>query len=256
MKKIVIDPGHGGTDPGAINGKHYEKNYTLDISLKAAEHLKNNYQIEVYLTRDSDKTVALMERSSYANRLNADLFVSVHVNAGGGSGFESYIYNSANLTIAQIQSKLHFIVANFYKALGFKNRGMKKANFSVLRNPLMPAILLENLFIDNPKDLNQLLKHQFINELGKIIGTAIAETFSLTTKPQNNSGLTPSPINPGPTPGSEEPQAAANEWDPEAEIEQLRKDGLVVNKHNYKDPVNWGEFATVLNRLRYSRTET
>ena len=84
LRKVVIDPGHGGKDPGCVSKdrKTYEKNLTLDISKRLAELIRRDHpDVEVLLTRDTDKTVSLDARAAVANKADADLFISVHINA-------------------------------------------------------------------------------------------------------------------------------------------------------------------------------
>jgi hypothetical protein len=78
---IVIDPGHGGDDPGAVGNGLKEKDLTLDIGLRAKNYIVANYPATVYMTRSSDTTVSLSSRTSFANAQNADFFVSMHINA-------------------------------------------------------------------------------------------------------------------------------------------------------------------------------
>ena len=84
LTTVVIDPGHGGTDPGAVSrdGKTYEKTLTLDIAKRLSEKIKADCpDVKVILTRDKDKTVALNDRAGIANRVNAGLFISIHINS-------------------------------------------------------------------------------------------------------------------------------------------------------------------------------
>lgn len=93
MVKIFIDPGHGGTDPGASANGLQEKQLTLQIALALRNILLNEYQnVTVQLSRTSDQTVSLTQRTNAANSWGADYFLSIHINAGGGTGFEDYIY--------------------------------------------------------------------------------------------------------------------------------------------------------------------
>lgn len=96
-RKVVIDPGHGGKDPGAIGPSGLkEKDVTLDIALKVREILKNDPSFEIILTRDRDIFIPLHERTEIANRVGADLFISIHTNASPNSyaqGIETYILN-------------------------------------------------------------------------------------------------------------------------------------------------------------------
>lgn len=180
MPKIVLDPGHGGSDSGAVNGNHLEKNFNLSIALKVRDYLLRNYDVEVLMTRTTDTAVSLSERTNMANRNSADYYCSIHVNAGGGTGFESYIYNGAvsNRT-GNAQRIIHNEVMNRLSSYGVRDRGMKRANFHVLRETRMPAILLENLFIDNNVDLRLLRNQSFQHTLGIAISEGIAKAMSL-----------------------------------------------------------------------------
>jgi N-acetylmuramoyl-L-alanine amidase len=99
-KRIVIDPGHGGHDPGAIGPKKLcEKDVVLDIALKLKKILSKDPAFEVFLTRDSDVFIPLVERTAIANSKNADLFVSIHANASprrDAKGIETYFLNWSN----------------------------------------------------------------------------------------------------------------------------------------------------------------
>lgn len=96
-RKIVLDPGHGGKDPGAIgqNGL-MEKDVVLDVALKVKELMKDNPKYDIILTRENDTYIPLNERTEIANKVNADLFISIHVNASHNSyarGIETYLLN-------------------------------------------------------------------------------------------------------------------------------------------------------------------
>jgi len=99
-KRIVIDAGHGGHDPGAVGPKNlYEKDVVLDIALKLRDLLSNNKNYEIFLTRDKDVFIPLEQRTAIANSKNADLFVSVHANASprkAAKGIETYMLNWTN----------------------------------------------------------------------------------------------------------------------------------------------------------------
>ena len=93
LNTVVIDPGHGGTDPGAVSrdGKTYEKTITLDIAKRLSDKIKADCPgVTVILTRDKDKTVALNDRAAIANRVGADLFISLHVNSVNKSSPNGY----------------------------------------------------------------------------------------------------------------------------------------------------------------------
>ena len=82
LKTVVIDAGHGGHDPGATNGRIYEKNITLSVAKRLGDLIKRNYpSVKVIYTRDDDTFVELYKRADIANKNNADLFISIHVNS-------------------------------------------------------------------------------------------------------------------------------------------------------------------------------
>jgi len=83
MVKIYIDPGHGGNDPGAVANGLREKDLTLKIGLKLRDYLSGYENVQIRMSRTTDKTVSLSERTNDANKWGADLFVSIHINAGG-----------------------------------------------------------------------------------------------------------------------------------------------------------------------------
>lgn len=94
MVNIFIDPGHGGKDPGAVYNGLMEKDLTLSIALKLKNMLNHNYSgYAIKLSRESDVTIHLEERTNMANNWQADVLVSIHVNAGKGTGFESFTFN-------------------------------------------------------------------------------------------------------------------------------------------------------------------
>jgi N-acetylmuramoyl-L-alanine amidase len=180
MVRIVLDAGHGGTDSGAVGNGLREKDLTLNI-VKKIGNLLNDYEgVEVHYTRTDDRFLELSERAAIANKLNADYFISVHINAGGGTGFESYIYNGnvSSATIAY-QNVIH---AEIVKAINVTDRGKKRANYAVLRETKMPAILTENLFIDNENDTAKLKSEQFLQQIAYGHVQGIVKAFGLKKK--------------------------------------------------------------------------
>ncbi len=163
-----------------------EKDLTLSI-VKHIGRLLSEYEgVEVHYTRTDDRFLELSERAAIANKLNADYFISVHINAGGGTGFESYIYNGnvSQATIAY-QNVIH---GEIMKAIGnVKDRGKKRANYAVLRETKMPAILTENLFIDNANDAAKLKSEQFLLQVAYGHVQGIVKAFGLKKKAQQKS---------------------------------------------------------------------
>lgn len=182
-KVIVLDPGHGGSDPGAVANGLREKDLTLDICKRIKRHLEDNYTgIKVHMTRTTDKYLSLSQRAQYANNKKADLFVSVHINAGGGTGYEDFVYNklSNSSTTAKMRNTFHTEVVK--EQSFWRNRGKKKANFAVLRLTKMSAILTENGFIDTKSDANKLKSNTYLNRIAKGHAGGIAKALGLKKK--------------------------------------------------------------------------
>lgn len=181
MVKIFIDPGHGGSDPGAVGNGLQEKNLTLQIATSIRDILLNEYEgVSVLLSRTSDVTVSLSQRTDAANQWGADYYLSIHINAGGGTGFESYIYPGVSAPTTTYQNDIHEEVV---KLVDFPNRGKKTANFHVLRESNMPALLTENGFIDNVNDANKLKSSSFLTTIARGHANGLARAFNLTKKP-------------------------------------------------------------------------
>lgn len=181
MVKIFIDPGHGGSDPGAVANGLKEKDLTLKIAKKIQSLLSEYEGVSVKLSRTTDVYSPLSERADMANKWGADYFISVHINAGGGTGFESYIYkgNVSSATIAN-QNVVH---QEIMKAIGnVKDRGKKRANFAVVRETKMPAILTENLFIDHSADASKLKSDSFLSQIAFGHVQGLVKAFGLKKK--------------------------------------------------------------------------
>ncbi|MEQ4302906.1 N-acetylmuramoyl-L-alanine amidase [Plantactinospora sp. B6F1] len=178
--KIYLDPGHGGTDSGAVGNGLQEKALTLDIALRTRTYLENNWTVSVRMSRTSDITRSLSWRTSDANSWGANIFVSIHINAGGGTGFESYVYPSAGSATQRLQDYVHAaVLSNARGVASVTDRGQKTANFHVLRETAMSAVLTENLFIDRAADANLLGQAAFRQALAVGHAQGIARYFGL-----------------------------------------------------------------------------
>ncbi|GAB3058664.1 peptidoglycan-binding protein [Virgibacillus ainsalahensis] len=181
--KVFLDPGHGDHDPGAIGYGLQEKDVVLDIALETAKILENQFDgVAVELSRTDDTFIELEDRANMANNWGADYFVSFHVNAwlGIGSGFETYIYNEnvSNETRDRQEDMHDYLIDR----IDVNDRGKKSADFSVLRNTTMPAILLEYMFIDNAAE-NHFLKNDYNRSwIGQITAEGIANSYGLERK--------------------------------------------------------------------------
>jgi N-acetylmuramoyl-L-alanine amidase len=182
MAIIIIDPGHGGSDGGATGNGLVEKNLTLTIAAKVQSYLLANYKnADARVTRWSDTYVSLQQRCQIANSVNADFFLSVHINAGGGTGYEDYIFSGLSSTgpTAQKRDIFHNAVVAVLQKYGLKDRGKKKADFYVLRNTNMDAILAEAAFIDTTFDANLLKNETFLNDLSAAYAKGVATILGL-----------------------------------------------------------------------------
>jgi len=173
--KICIDPGHGGRDPGAVGHGLKEKDITLAISLKIADLLRKKGQ-QVVLTRDKDTTMELSERIH-----PCDISVSIHVNAGGGRGLETWIslFNRPGESKKLGQA----IQDNVLKLVPFRNRGLKTRKNSsgnqdylyMLRKAKGVPALVEVGFIDNPDDANILKRMANLDKVARGIAAGIMQ---------------------------------------------------------------------------------
>jgi len=151
---IVIDPGHGGHDAGAVLGTRREADDNLRLSLAVQRILQEEGQ-NVIMTRSADVFVPLSERSAVSNRSNANLFVSIHRNSStnpSANGVENYVFTNAPANTVQ---NAFDVLDGVVDAGVQNNRGIIRENFAVLRNTNAPAMLLEMGFITNARD-NQL----------------------------------------------------------------------------------------------------
>ena len=178
-KIIVIDDGHsedGQPDPGAIGNNLRECDLTGEIG-NAVQRQLSGHEAEVLLAPRG----TLSERAAFANQVGASLLVSIHINAGGGTGYETHIYTHPSEQAAKIGEAIHKVMAAYYVDAGFKDRGLKRSNFAVLRETKMPAVLLENLFIDSLVDANFLALN--LHAIGNEIAYALVVALGISPKP-------------------------------------------------------------------------
>lgn len=184
VKKIFIDAGHGGSDPGALGNGLQEKDIVLSIAQKLTA-LFNSKGIQVSHSRYSDVSVGLSERAEMANNWGADLFISIHTNAldGSGSAYGTECYTHPNSTSENKRLSVD-IASSISSKLGTYNRGHKEADFAVLRLTNMPAVLIETAFIDNSEDADKLNNRQ--NDFANAICDAIVGDGNVPTEPSTS----------------------------------------------------------------------
>jgi N-acetylmuramoyl-L-alanine amidase len=214
LRRIVIDAGHGGKDPGAIGPSGLkEKDVTLAMSLKIAERLRETLGCEVILTRDRDIYLPLEERTAIANKVGADLFISVHVNAAPNRqayGIETYYLNfSKNDKAAAVAARengttlkevgdleliLFDLMANakinessrlaaeiqrsLVGRLGkqfdeIRDLGVRQGPFYVLLGATMPSVLVEAAFISHPREERRLATSSYHEHTADAIAEAV-----------------------------------------------------------------------------------
>lgn len=172
---IVLDPGHGGNDSGAIsNKKTYEKAYTLKTAKAIAKRLRKA-GARVILTRSSDQYISLKARPKIAQKVKADAFISLHFDssdhANNASGITTYYYHkSRDLSLAKhLNSAL--------KGLPLKRRGVDFGNFQVIRTNKRPAVLLELGYINDNKDYHYIKRQTYRNKIAQAVYTGLASYF-------------------------------------------------------------------------------
>lgn len=179
-RTFMLDAGHGGNDSGAAYNGRLEKDDNLRMTLAVGERLARSGERVIY-TRKNDTTVELADRSAMANAAGATYFVSFHRNSAStvGRGVEVYYYTglSAQSTAARMAAP----VQDALVACGFHNRGVKQANFSVLRKTSMPAILIELAFINNEAE-NAKLDAEF-DRIADAIASALLSFVGKTLAP-------------------------------------------------------------------------
>lgn len=183
---IVLDPGHGGQDPGAVANGLVEKVINWDLANLIKKKL-DPFFVEVIISQpssydpNSTTEMELIIPPYEAVKAGADFYLSLHVNAGGGEGFESYTQLGTTRSNT-IQTRLHAQIMEVLRASKIKDRGTKQKNLYVLRKCEdygIPAVLLEVLFIDNQYDAIFLKDPQYLDKLANEIAYALTVIFEI-----------------------------------------------------------------------------
>jgi len=173
---IVVDPGHGGRDPGALGrGPVVEKTINLDIAQELAERLKSR-GARVVMTRNADKFIELDARAAVADRTKADLFVSIHADSAkrsSATGMTVYISRSASNASRQAGDQ----IGSALRRAGFQFRGVQGAGYRVLVGHSRPAVLVECGFISNHSEATALADPDYRERVAAAIAEGIADHF-------------------------------------------------------------------------------
>lgn len=183
---VVVDAGHGGRMPGTISGNIYEKNITLDIvkQLKALFDEAGDKTVGVYYTRLDDTNPEFAQRVGLANSIEADLFVSVHINAlrnnSSVEGTEVLYDEKAEDTAFDSREFAQICLEECVSAMGSKNLGIQAGNrIYVVRSCNMPSALVEVGFISNPKEVALLVSEDYQKKAAQGLYNAIYRSFDV-----------------------------------------------------------------------------
>ena len=195
-RRILLDPGHGGEEPGASGSRLVEKDQNLVVAARVAERLRKR-GFEVTLTRTDDRTVPLHDRPREIGRRNADLFVSIHQNAAAThsvNGIETFVAAPAHCAVSPGAAALTddrptpgnrfdreslrlaaAVQGRLIAATGAVDRGVKRRRFVVVREADCPAILVECGFISNPAEQDKMLDPAWRGKIAAAIADGIGD---------------------------------------------------------------------------------
>lgn len=231
---VCFDPGHGGKFSGAVSasGRYIEKDNTLAVARAIQEREKNLQGVDFIYTRLEDKhfaenlNVDIQARCDIANQAGADIFISIHQNAGAnyeGYGVETFHYPGSREGEKLAEAIRLKIVMN----TNLYNRGVKEASFYVLKYTNMPAALVEAGFVGGkPEEAEYVSQHETIQKIAEGILMGLADYLEIKYKKN------------------------FQHWDLQSEVDRLLVEGIINTPRRYDQPVTWGEFATILNRMR------
>ena len=238
----MTDPGHGGFDPGACGNGLRECDLTWRFGTKFTA-IMERCGVIMYYTREQNKTATnnknaeLGYRCQLANQKCVSFYISFHNNAGGGTGFESYRYMGNDSETVSLQQLVHRNVATVFTSNSMLDRGMKTADFAVLRGTNMPAILLELGFIDNARDAKYINNDSFQNKVAEAVACGVCEWLGI-----------PYIVEASPAPAND----YIGHW-AEKDIQRVMKAGIMVGdgmgNFNPDHPLTRGQFAKVLTSL-------
>lgn len=186
---VMLDPGHGGSDAGAVHFGYRESDLALTIGNTVYAWLQQHPHIGVFTTRHDDTFVTLADRATLANGVAADLFVSIHLNGfhtGVPNGSETYWtpHVDEDRWPLSREAVAYVFHNNVLADLGRADRGVRTANFAVLRLTNMPSVLLEYGFMSNEAELRAMTSPEGMQAMKRATYRSILEIYELTRQPQ------------------------------------------------------------------------
>ncbi|MGE7949224.1 N-acetylmuramoyl-L-alanine amidase [Lysinibacillus sp. NPDC093688] len=176
---IILDPGHGGKDPGTVLGSFSEKNITLKVSTLVKQKLENA-GAKVYMTRTGDTYPTLQDRVDFTNTNYGEIFVSVHVNSAANtsaSGTETYYAISSGDMYQEDIDLGTFVNNQIVNNLNMKNRGVKPYPYYVINNMSIPSILVELGFLTNNEDRQKMTTDEYVTKFADSIYNGIEQYY-------------------------------------------------------------------------------
>ena len=178
-KRIVIDAGHGGKDPGAVNNAKHEAVGALAIAKKVGTLLKQKGYAVKY-TRSTDKFLSLSERCKISNQFDADAFISIHLNSAANkqaTGIETWRYEKVGATTKSLASNVQ---TELIAATGARDRGVKTSTtLYVLKHTVAPAVLIECGFLSNNDEAKLLFASKYQDKIAQAIVKGIQKSVQL-----------------------------------------------------------------------------
>ncbi|TQR32219.1 N-acetylmuramoyl-L-alanine amidase [Lysinibacillus sphaericus] len=177
---IILDPGHGGKDPGTVVGSNSEKAITLKVGTLVKQKLEAA-GAKVSITRTGDTYPSLQDRVDFTNANYGEIFVSIHVNSAANTaalGTETYYAVSTGDMFNEDIDLATFVNNQIVNNLNMKNRGVKKEQYYVIRNTIIPAILVELGFLTNSEDRAKMTDDQYVELFAESIYKGILEYYS------------------------------------------------------------------------------
>lgn len=176
---VVLDPGHGGKDPGAVNGSSTEKAIVLKVTSLVRAKLEAA-GAKVYMTRTGDSYPTLPERVAFTKNKYGEVFVSIHVNAAtstSANGAETFYSVTSGDQFAEDKQLATAINSEIVRNADMRNRGVKEADYYVIRNMMIPSVLVELGFISNSADRAKLVSDKYVEIYAQSIYNGIVDYY-------------------------------------------------------------------------------